>query len=253
MKNKELTIHTVCRNEVFLYYAVKSVYNYAKEIILIDTGTTNELALEGIDQLLKEDIAKKIRYEKIEIGNEEANVIVTKKETYPNKKFGVGQIRQLMIDRTNTEFFLTLDGDEIYYNSAIKKIVNEIIPNLNDNIYQVGIPLIWFKDIDHTVEIGCPITGRIVRTNEVCMTGSYPHEYHAVKETKEAFTLTHKNYLIFRDLEPFCHFNLMLKPEKRIHLKTRNRELYTKPLPEVMRENTYYIQEFIKEVKSNEQ
>lgn len=252
-KRKPLTIHTVCKDEPFIYYAVKSVYDYADKILLYDTGTTDKLALKGIKQLLKEDKEKKIVYKLYAIDKNEQSVIISDKKTFPNAKFGVGQIRQIMIDDTDTEYFMTVDGDEIFYKETMERIVEEVIPNAPEEKYQFGLPHIWFYDVRTLCKFGGTISGRLLKTNKVKMTGSYPEEYHANKENGEVFTLEHKNFLTIPDLKPFCHYNLVIKPKKYAkYNKTEIRE-YTERLPEVMEENPIFITEFLRRRKENEQ
>jgi len=247
MKNK-ITVHTVCRDEIFIYYAIKSVYDYAGKILLYDTGTTDKIALEGMEQLLKEDRKKKIIYKEFDIGDEESKVIATDKKTFPNKTFGVGQIRQLQIEHTNTEFCMIVDGDEIHYKESMEKAINILLPNLSSNKYQVGIPMRWFKDLNTIFDLS-PINGRYLRTDKVCCIGSYPLEFHARKDTKEVFTLTHKNYLIYKNLIPYAHFHVLLKLKKREFSIKRNIRPFRGRLPEVMENNRYYINKFLERSK----
>ena len=250
---KPLTIHTVCKDEPFIYYAVKSVYDYADKILLYDTGTTDKIALKGIERLLKEDKEKKIIFKLYAIDKNEQSVVISDKATFPNAKFGVGQIRQIMIDDTDTEYFMTVDGDEIFYKETMERIINEIIPNAPEDKYQFGLPHIWFYDIRKLCKFGGTISGRLLKTNKVKMTGSYPEEYHASRETGEVFTLDHKNFLTIPDLMPFCHYNLVIKPKKyEKYGKSEIRE-YTEKLPEIMEEVPYFINELLKRRKSNEQ
>jgi len=247
LKKGLLTIHSVCKDEPFIYYAIKSVYDYADKILLYDTGTTSEIALAGIKKLLHEDKKKKIIYKTFSIDNKEKEVIITEEKTYPNKEFGVGQIRQLMINDTNTEFFLLVDGDEVFYEEGMKKIVNEIIPNLPEDVYEIGVPFIWFSDMKHTCLVGGnDISGRLFRTDKVAMTGSFPFEFHTVKENGEVLTLEHKNFLTYENLETvFCHFNLIIKPEKLQHLQRLNVREFKDKLPKSMEKNPYFIDTFL--------
>lgn len=249
---KPLTVHTVCRDEPFIYYAIKSVYDYAEKILLYDTGTTNEIALEGITRLLKEDNENKIIYKTFDIGDEETKVVATKEGTKPKKKFGIGQIRQIMIDDTDTEFFFTVDGDEVFYKGMMDEIVNEIIPNCAEGIYQVGLPLVWFYDINHTCDInGNVLSGRLYKTNKVFMTGSYPDEFHTIKETGEVLMIRSKNFWTYpKPLPPFGHFNLLIKPNKYQYIKRKDIKKLDRKLPEVMEEEPYFIESLLKEDKN---
>jgi hypothetical protein len=64
---EELTVHCMVRNEPFVYYAVKSVYDYVGKILLYDTGSYDEHTLEDIELLLSEDVDNKIIFEYVPI------------------------------------------------------------------------------------------------------------------------------------------------------------------------------------------
>ena len=70
MKKFDLTIHSVVKNEPFFYYAIKAVYNYCDKILIYDTGSTDH-TLADIQQLIQEDVGRKITFRQIPLGFDE--------------------------------------------------------------------------------------------------------------------------------------------------------------------------------------
>ncbi len=92
-----LTAHCLVKNEEkFVGFAIKSVIDFVDTIIVFDTGSTDK-TVEIIQNLVKE-YPEKIIFE----------------EKGPCDKLRHTQLRQEMLDRTKTDWFMILDGDEIW-------------------------------------------------------------------------------------------------------------------------------------------
>lgn len=92
-----ITAHCLIKNEEnFVGYAIKSVINFVDQIIVFDTGSTDS-TVEIIQKLVKE-YPEKIIFE----------------EKGPCDKTRHTQLRQEMLDRTKTDWFMILDGDEVW-------------------------------------------------------------------------------------------------------------------------------------------
>ncbi len=106
-----ITAHCLVKNEEnFIYYAIKSVVDFVDSIIVFDTGSTDRTA-EIIRGLAKE-YPNKIIFE-------EKGVSDGKRHT---------ELRQEMISRTKTDWFMILDGDEVWTGRAMeeaKKLIAE--------------------------------------------------------------------------------------------------------------------------------
>jgi len=244
-KKRTLTIQSVVKNEAFIYYSIKSIYPYADKILLYDTGSNDKHTLEDIQKLIEEDVDKKIVFKQIPLGFDEEKWSLKNLKAFIKEhkgKMSVGKVRQMQIEDTDTEFFMIVDGDEVHYKATMEKIVNEILPKLSDNIVGVNIPLIWFCDMQHAFAVNC--TGRIWRTDKVCMNDESPNEAHCYKSTGITVKGADKEYLIYKDICPYAHFETYLKPWRRTPTKRR---LYKGALPEVMEENPYYIQRYLNE------
>jgi len=112
-----VTAHCLVKNEEnFVWYSVVSVIEFVDEIFIWDTGSSDK-TLHIIKELVKE-YPKKINFK--EVGN------VDKRE--------YSAIRQQMLDETKPGWVFILDGDEIYFQSSIQRIVSEI--NSNKNKYE---------------------------------------------------------------------------------------------------------------------
>ncbi len=101
--------HTLVKNEErYLWFAVRSVIDYIDKILIWDTGSS--------DNTLK--------------------IISYLKKLYPNKVLfkEVGEVdiyeftnvRQRMLDETKSDWFMILDGDEVWWDEEIKKGVEFI-------------------------------------------------------------------------------------------------------------------------------
>ena len=251
--SEDLTIHCVVRNEPFIYYAIKSVYPYAKKILLYDTGSYDEHTLEDIQILLKEDIDKKIIFKQIPIEIDETKWSMDNLKDFVKNskgKFGVGRVRQIQIDDTKTEFFMVVDGDEVHYKRTMKTIANEIIPNFPSDIYLVRTPINWFYDLTHifTGRYSYPFSGGIYRTDKVAMNDISPNEHHLIIETGEILCKSEYKINYKGAVTPYAHFETYLKPFRKKHLiKQSQINVFKGELPEVMSKYPYYLKRYLKE------
>lgn len=106
-RNYSVTGHMVVKNEDrWIWFAVLSVIDYLDKLIIFDTGSidhTNDI----IENLLKnESCAGKISYEKIGA--------VKPEDFY--------KVRQRQIDMTDTDYFMVIDGDEIWYQDSLMEL-----------------------------------------------------------------------------------------------------------------------------------
>src|SRR5438128_1375357 len=96
--------NTLVKNEGrYLWFGVKSVIDYLDRMLIWDTGSL-DTTLEII-KLLQEEYPKKIVFK--EVGEVDAQ--------------GLTRIRQEMLRKTNSDWLLLLDGDEVWWEDSIKK------------------------------------------------------------------------------------------------------------------------------------
>lgn len=112
-RNYSITGHMVVKNEDrWIWFAIMSVIDFLDKLIIYDTGSrdhTNEIICEIIKN---EKYKNKIIYEQIE------NVSVE----------NFYKVRQKQIDVTTTDYFMVIDGDEIWYKDSLKEL-DEILTN----------------------------------------------------------------------------------------------------------------------------
>lgn len=115
---------TLVKNEArWLWYVVSGVVDYVEKVSLWDTGSTDG-SLEIEKELEK-------RYPgKVELRQR-------KQETAED----FTRVRQEMLDETKSDWFLVLDGDEIWFEDSIKKVI-KTIENCGRDIESIIVPTI---------------------------------------------------------------------------------------------------------------
>jgi glycosyltransferase involved in cell wall biosynthesis len=102
-----LTVHCLVRNEEkFVGYAIRSVVDYADQILVFDTGSTDK-TVEKINEL-KREYPQKIVFEEKGLCD----------------KLGHTKLREEMLRRTKTDWFMILDGDEIWTKRGMEEVVD---------------------------------------------------------------------------------------------------------------------------------
>lgn len=109
MKKKSIWVHTLVKNEErYLWYAVMSVVDYVDKILLWDTGSSDHTR-----EIIKE--IKKLKGYKIDF--QEVGEVDIEEFT---------RVRQRMLEQTKSDWFLVVDGDEVWAEESIKRLVDEI-------------------------------------------------------------------------------------------------------------------------------
>ncbi len=117
----KIWVNCIVHNEEnFIWFAIMSVIDYVDKVLVWDTGSTDKTV----------DIIRKVREvkgSKVEI-NEVGKV--------DKEKFT--RMRQAMLDESKGDWILILDGDEIWWEDSIKKVVDFI--SHNKEINAVAVP-----------------------------------------------------------------------------------------------------------------
>jgi len=101
-----LTIHCVVKNEErWIWYALQSILDIADKVLVFDTGSSDKTV-----DIIKAMKSKKVTFE--EKGEVDAK--------------GLTKLREEQLRRTKTDWFLILDGDEIWPNQTKKELVEKI-------------------------------------------------------------------------------------------------------------------------------
>lgn len=108
----EIWAQTLVKNEEkWLWYSVTSIANHVDKILLWDTGST-----DGSMEIEKELVRK--FPDKIGLAERK----ITSASDFTN-------VRQEMLDATKSDWFIVLDGDEIWYEDSISQVIKSIKSN----------------------------------------------------------------------------------------------------------------------------
>lgn len=106
---KTIWANTLVQNEErYIWYAVRSIIDHIDKMLVWDTGSTDK-TVEIIKKLQKK-YPKKIELR--EIGKVDINQFTS--------------VRQQMLEETKSDWLIILDGDEVWWEDSIIKIVNLI-------------------------------------------------------------------------------------------------------------------------------
>lgn len=116
--------HTLVKNEErWLWYAVASIINHVEKILLWDTGSTDGTL--AIIKELQREFPDKIEFRERNVSSAEEFTL----------------IRQEMLDETKSDWFLMVDGDEIWSEGSINNVIKEI-QNNDDKTEALVVPTI---------------------------------------------------------------------------------------------------------------
>ena len=121
-----IVAHCLVKNEErFIWYSIMSVINYIDEVMIWDMGSRDKTV--NILESLSHDSRTygKIKLKKL------------KNENFFNEP----KIRQQMLDETESDWFIVVDGDEIWWRNSIKKVV-KIIKERGTEIESIVVPTI---------------------------------------------------------------------------------------------------------------
>jgi glycosyltransferase involved in cell wall biosynthesis len=116
----KISAHVLLKNEEnFIYYSIMSVINYVDEILIWDTGSTDN-TLNIVNQIK----SSKVILKKVEID-----------------EFREDSVRQQMLDQTDADWFIVLDADEVWWNESIK-LVTDTIRKQGENLDSIVVPTV---------------------------------------------------------------------------------------------------------------
>ncbi len=101
-----LTGHMIVANDDrWVWFAINSVLNYVSKLIIYDTGS--------VDNTIR--IIKSIRSEKIVF-----------KEIGKVDSFALTKLRQDQVEKTKTDWFLVIDGDEVWPQKSLESVIKAV-------------------------------------------------------------------------------------------------------------------------------
>lgn len=118
--------HCLVKNEEnFIWYSVASIVEHVDKVMIWDNGST-DATIEVIEEL------KKKWPSKISI-----------------KKFigGVSEARQKMLDESDSDWIIILDGDEVWWEDSIKQVIQVISSNTSITGGEIDSIVVPFKNL----------------------------------------------------------------------------------------------------------
>lgn len=132
-KKQTITAHVIVKNEeCFVTYAILSVVDFVDHVLVFDNGSTDS-TVEVLSDLAKQ-YPDKITFEEKGSSTKEEHTA----------------LRQEMLERTKTDWFLIVDGDEVYTERGIKEIVDTIQDCPTDKNWLVSPYYLCMGDVHHT-------------------------------------------------------------------------------------------------------
>ena len=204
----KISCHCLIKNEEnFIWFAINSVIDYVDELLVWDTGSTDKTI----------EIIKSIENSKIKF-----------REVGHASPVRISELRQQMLEETNADWLLILDGDEIWYQSSVQKLIAEVNINKEYNIAVVPMKVL-IGDIFHYQEAKAgkyTIAGRVghhtvralnLRSNNLHVEGIYPNEAYVTDKGIKVQNLP-SNKILFLEKQYLhaSHLNRSSRDRKKI-------------------------------------
>lgn len=122
MYKKTITGHMIVKNEEkWIWYSIMSIIDFVDKLIIYDTGSQDK-TIELVKRILSDaKFGKKIIFEE--------------RGQVSSEKFTL--LRQEQLEKTNTDYFFVVDGDEIWYKKSLEEI-KYIINNSVDDVHLIA-------------------------------------------------------------------------------------------------------------------
>lgn len=187
-----ITAHCLVRNEEnFIQYAIKSVVGFVDKVIIFDTGSTDK-TVQIIQELLNKYPGKIIF--------EEKGACDKARHT---------QLRREMLERTTTDWFMILDGDEVWTERALRE-ASQIIAEGSAEVIETYF-YECVGDIFHTHYKSGYKTIRFAKCKNVTWGGNYNTDNLISVETNKVITQVRKVKIL---KNKFWHLTHLLRSSK---------------------------------------
>ncbi len=113
----------VHNEENFIWFAIMSVIDHVDKVLVWDTGSTDRTA-----EIIRE--VRKVKGKRIEF-----------KEVGQVDKEEFTKMRQAMLEQSKCDWILILDGDEVWWQDSIKRLIAEIHKR-GDKIEGIAVPMV---------------------------------------------------------------------------------------------------------------
>ena len=197
-----ITVHCLVKNEEnFIWFAINSVIDNVDKVIVWDTGSSDRTV-----EIIKTIKSPKIEFE--EKGKAGAETLV--------------QHRQEMIDQTETDWIMILDGDEVWWDDTIKNLKLKIKSSEHNLI--VSSCYMAVGDIFHYQEeeagrykihdMSGHLNIRFIRNFPgLKVSGVYPNEAYTDSQGKKLQNFPKEK--IFFSEEKYLHLSHLLRSNKK--------------------------------------
>lgn len=106
---KTITGHMLVKNEdCWIWFSLMSVIDYLDKLIIFDNGSTDKTVA------IIKNVMKIPQYR---------NKIIFEEHPKLGKEY-VGKLRQRMLDMTDTDYFMLVDGDEIWWKESMEELLS---------------------------------------------------------------------------------------------------------------------------------
>jgi glycosyltransferase involved in cell wall biosynthesis len=236
------------RNEPFIFHALASVAPFVDEIIIHDTGSTDD-TVSKIERAIKL-WPDKIKFKQVKLPDAHAWVASDLDKTV-NWEVGkvLGNIRREQHESSKGKYTWILDGDEVYP-SPLAAFVSTLVADIINQCKLVNAIFIPFLDfvLDTRKVRQYHSMGRVFLKDTVEITGSYPVEMHRLKGSKKDLCPGDLNTISLNapDEEKCFHFESLVKPWRKTDCIVGT---YHGKLPEVFEkfpEETLLLKEYLK-------
>lgn len=132
LEKQTISAHCIVRNdEHFVGFAIESVIDYVDHVFVFDTGSTD--STENVVKKLVEKYPNKITFEQKGIQTKASHT----------------ELRQEMLEKTTTDWFMILDGDEVWSKAGIEEII-ETIQKEDAHNWMIAPYYLCVGDVYHT-------------------------------------------------------------------------------------------------------
>lgn len=137
-----ISAHVLVKNEArFIWYSVMSVINHVDRVRLWDMGS-NDQTKQIIDEIMNSPAAKgKIFFKQLKKEKYFDESKIRQRMLYDPTPLNFQKIRQDMLDATVADWFIVVDGDEVWWEDSIKMVVEEINKKHNQ-IESIVVPTV---------------------------------------------------------------------------------------------------------------
>ncbi|MBI4033296.1 MAG: glycosyltransferase family 2 protein, partial [Candidatus Blackburnbacteria bacterium] len=141
---RTITAHCLVKNEArFIWYSVMSVVNHVDKVLLWDTGSS-----DGTLEIIRK--MRMLGDTRLPDGQGKSKIEFREVGSVSPEEFA--SVRQEMLDATDTDWFIVVDGDEIWWEDSIALVTAEIQKH-GDGIESIVIPTVnLVGDIFHYQE-----------------------------------------------------------------------------------------------------